>query len=126
MFYYLKSFNYITFFNFSVDTSTVDLCDPNPCGPNGKCEISATDDLEVICTCDPGYFGIPCRPECTVSSDCPMDLSCVNLKCIDPCPGSCGINAECTVVSHNPVCICADGYTGDPFSHCFEKGKTLK
>ena len=52
-----------------------------------------------------------------------MDKTCVNLQCVDPCPGSCGVNTECTVVAHNPVCTCSDGYTGDPFSHCFEKGK---
>ena len=42
----------------------------------------------------------------------------MNKKCRDPCPGSCGNNARCQVVNHNPICQCAPGYTGDPFSGC--------
>lgn len=30
----------------------------------------------------------------------------------------CGLNAECRVISHTPICICATGYTGDPFISC--------
>lgn len=40
------------------------------------------------------------------------------MKCRDPCPGSCGQNADCTVFNHLPACTCANGYSGDPFSHC--------
>lgn len=39
-------------------------------------------------------------------------------KCRDPCPGACGSNTECRVVSHTPMCVCLNGYTGDPFTQC--------
>lgn len=42
-------------------------------------------------------------------------------KCRDPCPGSCGIGAQCNVVNHIPVCVCPEGYTGDPFTNCVLK-----
>lgn len=59
-----------------------------------------------------------CRPECVLSSDCPADKACIRNKCKDPCPGVCGLNAECSPVNHVPTCICANGYTGDPFTAC--------
>ena len=73
------------------------------------------------CKCLKGYFGNPyeeCKPECTINSHCPFYLACVNEKCIDPCPGTCGLNAECQVVTHNPICSCRRGYTGDPYQAC--------
>lgn len=45
-------------------------------------------------------------------------MACINRKCRDPCPGSCGVNAECRVVSHTPICMCKNGYTGDAFLYC--------
>lgn len=68
----------------------------------------------------PNYKGSPpnCRPECVSNGECDNHLACVNQKCSDPCVGSCGPNAECRVVSHSPMCICQQGYTGDPFSYC--------
>lgn len=93
-------------------------CHPDPCGDNARCTASGT---VAYCTCLPGFFGdarVQCRPECLVSSDCPLTLSCISQKCRDPCPGTCGNNALCSVVSHNPVCACPEGYTGDPFTDC--------
>ncbi|MCL4137510.1 UNVERIFIED_CONTAM: hypothetical protein GTU68_046077 [Idotea baltica] len=97
-------------------------CQPSPCGSGTQCH---TQGQQAVCLCLPGYIGEPytgCRrPECTVSSDCSSDQLCLNHKCIDPCPGSCGVNSECSVVSHNPICRCRDGYTGDPFTLCYIK-----
>lgn len=62
-----------------------------------------------------------CRPECLVSTDCPQNKACLNQKCADPCPGTCGINARCNVVSHNPICSCPPGQTGDPFLRCLQE-----
>lgn len=92
-------------------------CVPSPCGPNSVCH---TKNLSPICSCLPNYIGRPpsCRPECTINSECYGNLACVNERCIDPCPGSCGINAYCKVISHNPICKCNSGYTGDPFIAC--------
>lgn len=71
-----------------------------------------------------GMLGTPpyCRPECLLHADCPTKLACLNNKCLDPCIGSCGYNAHCTVVNHQPICSCVEGYHGDPFSGC-SKGK---
>ena len=67
-----------------------------------------------------------CRPECVVNSDCPSDKACINRKCQDPCPGLCGVNAYCNVRNHVPICICNQGYIGDPFSQCYRPtSKTL-
>ena len=95
-----------------------DPCVPNPCGPyshpprnvNGRCQ----------CSCLPEMIGSPpsCRPECVINSECPSDKSCIRQKCQDPCPGLCGINAYCSVRNHVPICICNQGYIGDPFSRC--------
>lgn len=92
-------------------------CIPSPCGQFSECkEISN----RAVCSCLPNYFGQPpnCRPECTVNSECPQNRACINQRCRDPCLGSCGSNAECRTVSHSPVCYCAIGFTGDPFSGC--------
>lgn len=45
-------------------------------------------------------------------------MACQNERCIDPCPGSCGINAQCTVINHNPVCTCLQGFIGDALRQC--------
>lgn len=95
----------------------VNPCLPSPCGPNSQCvENGEKED----CKCLPDFIGAPpaCRPECTSNSECPPTLSCINRKCKDPCSGSCGVNAECRVISHTPICLCQNGYTGDPFIHC--------
>ena len=59
-----------------------------------------------------------CRPECILNQDCPQDMACVQQKCVDPCPGLCGINAYCSVRNHIPICICNQGYVGNPFASC--------
>lgn len=94
-------------------------CVPTPCGPNSICrEVSGSPS----CSCLPNYIGRSpnCRPECTSNSECPANLACFNEKCRNPCPGSCGFNARCTVVNHTPSCTCETGFTGDPFTSCFE------
>lgn len=92
-------------------------CQPSPCGPNAQCQIAGDSPS---CSCLPEYKGSPpnCRPECVSNSECASHLACINQKCIDPCPGLCGANADCRVVSHTPTCVCAIGYTGDPFTSC--------
>lgn len=94
-------------------------CVPSPCGPNSQCRIVGDSP---VCSCLPNYIGRSpnCRPECTINSECPANLACINEKCADPCPGSCGLLAQCAVTNHRPICTCPFGYTGDPFSNCFE------
>jgi len=88
-----------------------------------------------------------CRPECTTHAECPSVQACIQNHCADPCPGACGLceflfkhvhhlystcrehifltiinvlctDAICHVINHNPVCVCPDGYEGDPFRQC--------
>ncbi|XP_066901548.1 neurogenic locus notch homolog protein 1-like, partial [Halyomorpha halys] len=96
----------------------VDPCNPSPCGPNSQCKVN---NGQAICSCLANYVGTPpgCRPECVVSSECASNKACVNQKCIDPCPGTCGQNAQCQVINHSPICSCRSGFTGDPFSRCY-------
>ena len=102
----------------AVEPVYVDPCDPNPCGPNSNPPRVIGERCQ--CSCLPEMIGSPpnCRPECVVNSDCPSDEACINRKCQDPCPGLCGINAYCSVRNHVPICICNQGFIGDPFSQC--------
>ena len=95
-----------------------DPCDPNPCGPNSNPPRQIGDRCQ--CSCVANMIGSPpnCRPECVVNSDCSQELACINKRCQDPCPGLCGINANCRVRNHVPICVCNQGYQGDPFNRC--------
>lgn len=75
-----------------------------------------------------GYIGSPpnCRPECVINPECTSNLACIREKCTDPCPGSCGFAAKCSVINHTPICVCPEGYTGDPFTSCTPKPPTRK
>lgn len=100
----------------------VNPCNPSPCAENSKC----TNSGQIArCTCIPPYIGNPyvggCRPECTMNSDCPSHLACLSQHCRNPCEGLCGIKADCSVVNHVPVCTCARGLIGDPFTACRER-----
>lgn len=63
-----------------------DLCEPNPCGENARCEpgYDRTNKERPVCTCHPGYVGDPlvsCRPgECTEDSHCPDSKACIDYK----------------------------------------------
>lgn len=95
----------------------VNPCQPSPCGPNSICrDVNGSPS----CSCIPEYKGQPpyCKPECISNSECAPQLACVNQKCSDPCIRACGANAECKVVSHSAMCICAQGFVGDPFTQC--------
>jgi len=100
-------------------------CIPSPCGPNAQCRVVGSSPA---CSCLPNYLGRPpnCRPECVTSQECPSNLACRNERCVDPCPGSCGAQALCTVVNHNPVCTCPQGYVGDAFVACTPAPITCK
>jgi hypothetical protein len=98
-----------------------DPCNPSPCGGNAQCTVS---NGAARCSCIPPYIGNPyaggCRPECTINADCPSNLACLSQHCRNPCQGLCGVRAECNVVNHVPVCTCARGLMGDPFTACRE------
>lgn len=92
-------------------------CDKNPCGLYSVCR---SYDNQPVCSCQAGYIGLPpnCRPECILNADCAGNKVCVNNSCTNPCPGSCAPQAFCSVVNHKLLCICPEGYTGDPFKLC--------
>lgn len=94
-----------------------DPCNPSPCGANSQCR---NINGGPSCSCLATYVGSPpnCRPECTINSECPSNQACIREKCRDPCPGSCGFNARCSVINHTPICVCPEGYVGDPFTSC--------
>lgn len=95
-------------------------CVPSPCGANAECRVVGDTPS---CSCLAGFLGLPpnCRPECVSNSECPSHLACMTQKCRDPCVGSCATNAECRVVSHTPMCVCPNDFTGDPFTQCIMK-----
>ena len=111
------------YFFFSVTTERATTprptnpCQPDPCGKYAQCRERGG---VAACSCLPGYIGTPpnCRPECLIHSECRSNLACIDEKCRDPCPGACAANADCTVIKHNAVCQCRNGYEGDPFSGC--------
>lgn len=113
----LNRFLYITHSYTSEFEDNLDPCYPSPCGMNSQCRVT---NGHAVCSCLPGYIGSApnCRPECVVSSECSQDKACINKKCTDPCPGTCGQNARCQTISHNPICSCSAGFTGDPFVRC--------
>lgn len=84
----------------------------------GKCRLQCTP--QVLCT--QGYIcqNNICLPGCKSNTDCPSELACVEQKCQDPCllPEACGTNALCRVSSHRRVCLCPDGYQGEPSKEC--------
>lgn len=92
-------------------------CSPSPCGPNSQCRVTGE---QAACQCVSGYIGTTpnCRPECVINTDCAPRLVCNQNRCQDPCPGSCGQNAECRVNGHTVSCVCASGYSGNPFELC--------
>lgn len=101
-------------------------CNPSPCGANTICKER---NGVGSCKCVPDYFGDPyvgCKPECIVNTDCAREKTCVNNKCKDPCPGLCGLNAICQTQNHKPSCSCINGFTGDPYSSCYEPPRERK
>lgn len=106
------------FFSIAIQHQYVNPCQPSPCGPNSQCR---ENNGQAICSCLPEFSGSPpgCRPECVVSSECALNKACINRKCADPCQNACGSNSICHVNNHNPICICQNGFTGNPLSQCY-------
>lgn len=96
---------------------TKNPCVPSPCGLYSKC-IASGD--HPVCSCIQSFIGSPpnCRPECVVNSDCQIDKTCVADKCVNPCEGACGFNSQCRIQNHIAICLCDQGFTGDPFTQC--------
>lgn len=102
-----------------------DLCEPNPCGTNARCQPGhdRTGKERPVCTCIPGYVGDPlvsCRPgECASDNDCRSDQNCINYHCVASCTGQCGVGASCNARNHIAICSCPAGTSGDAISRCY-------
>lgn len=61
-----------------------------------------------------------CVAGCRNNLDCASDKTCANGQCVDPCQQSnaCGQNALCKVSEHRVLCLCPDGYQGEPTQGC--------
>ncbi|GLV36703.1 asperous [Carabus blaptoides fortunei] len=103
-----------------------DLCEPNPCGTNARCQpgYDRTNKERPVCTCPEGYTGDPlrgCTPaECTMDGHCPDDKHCFNYNCVNPCHGQCGAGGICNARRHVAVCTCQEGYAGDALNNCYD------
>lgn len=104
-----------------------DLCEPNPCGENARCQPGHdnTGKERPVCTCLPGYTGdalTRCRRgECTADVECRHDQACVDYQCKNVCSGQCGVDAECNARNRVATCSCPPGYAGDALSRCYPK-----
>ncbi|CAG2055426.1 unnamed protein product, partial [Timema podura] len=97
---------------------------PNDCAcgeacANGKCRIKCSGAI----ACEQGHIceNTVCVAGCRTQNDCPNDRACVNSQCRDPCTAGespCGENALCRVSEHRAVCLCPDGYQGEPSRAC--------
>lgn len=98
------------------------------CGSNLDCACSETciqgkcrAKCSASSSCARGHLcqnGI-CLPGCRTSSDCANDKSCISGECKDPClDAPCGVNALCRVSDHRTICLCPDGYQGEPTRQC--------
>ena len=77
--------------------------------------------MNVFKELDIDLFTAP-KPECVTDPECPAQLSCINEKCKDPCYSHrCGRNAKCTVKNHRPICVCLEGFVGNPETICEER-----
>lgn len=61
-----------------------------------------------------------CVAGCRTNADCSNDRSCINGQCLDPCKRDkpCGENAICQVADHRALCLCKDGFQGEPTKKC--------
>lgn len=104
-----------------------DLCEPNPCGENARCQPGHdnTGKERPVCTCLAGYVGdalTRCRRgECAADAECRHDQTCVDYQCRNVCAGQCGVDAECNARNRVATCSCPPGYTGDALSRCYPK-----
>lgn len=83
----------------------------------GKCRIKCNPGA-----CPPGQLckDGACVAGCRSNTDCPNDNSCINGQCLNPClrDNACGKEALCRVSDHRTLCLCPDGYRGEPTEKC--------
>ncbi|XP_047739046.1 uncharacterized protein LOC108675679 isoform X4 [Hyalella azteca] len=104
-----------------------------PCDAPLVCSVADSTNIRtMVCKCPAlmvvsekdicSELEIPISVGCRADSDCPSNRACVNTQCVVPC--NCGENAECTIVDHRPLCVCREGFQGDPITGCYKVGCT--
>lgn len=109
------------------------------CDESGQyCAESCTTDTQCSCgqICATGKCRSRCNPGnclegqlcqdgaciagCRNNLDCSGDRSCINGQCLDPCTldNTCGENSICRVSEHRVICLCPDGFRGEPTQGC--------
>lgn len=94
------------------DCSCGETCVNDKC--RNKCNSQSSCAQGQLCTRG------ACLPGCRSNNDCPNSEICKSKKCQSPCSGQspCGKGAICKGSDHRKVCICPDGFTGDPIKLC--------
>ncbi|KAM0733299.1 Cuticlin-3 [Formica fusca] len=62
--------------------------------------------------------------ECTRNDDCADDRYCdkTTRTCQDPCKKQqCGVHALCNATRHQAICVCINGYLGNPYTQCYDR-----
>lgn len=101
----------------------------NICAPDQQCRVLDTLPLRTImCQCPPDtvvdQIGrcaviVSTNPQCKSDNDCNTEEKCINGNCMEACRfDRCGVNALCKSFSHQAICTCAEGYTGNPHYEC--------
>lgn len=110
------------------------------CDEDGYCLTRCTKDNQCACgescyegkcrtrcspidpdSCPDGKLCISdavCIPGCRTNQDCSENKECRSGKCINPCEGACGVGAICRAADHRALCLCPDGYRGEPSVSC--------
>lgn len=94
------------------DCSCGEICQSGKC--RTKCSGRNSCAQGLICK------NSACVPGCFVHNDCPPSELCINRQCQNPCKkkNACGRNALCKVSDRSKVCLCPDGYKGNPHRTC--------
>lgn len=68
------------------------------------------------CSKDSACVNSTCVIGCRSNKNCPSEHACINNKCQNPCEkiDTCGPNAICSCKDHKTVCICPEGFEGNP------------
>lgn len=81
---------------------------------HNMCMVLCADHSQ--CRNDQACVNGICIIGCRSNKDCSTSYACINNTCQNPCNSKevCGPNALCSVVEHQTICRCPDGFEGNP------------